>query len=280
MRWFVENYEHPYPKPKDVLELQMATGLEKDQILSWATNARKRNRKGTLKHGKKPHHFIDYLYLAERKQKQMRNTKQHGEDEIPCVETTANNATNFQVLTSTQPMNADMAADDSTVLLTDPLDQISTDIDERWPMEVPDEPSPVHTLGDNSFDFEPLPNDALNRICDGIEPLPIDATDDGAIDATILRTVLDSPHDIDASLDVQELPQHSFSCDTIEAESVITFKSDEFEICKDRSFTDIESPVSDADETTFAETLQCLVSLDVNVPAQNVGSFEDPIVVD
>ena len=39
------------------------------QVVNWTTNVRKRNLKATVEGGKKPHHFLDFLFLAEHRDK-------------------------------------------------------------------------------------------------------------------------------------------------------------------------------------------------------------------
>jgi hypothetical protein len=41
------------------------TGLDQSQIVNWTTNVQKRNIKATIEGIKKPHHFIDFLFLAQ-----------------------------------------------------------------------------------------------------------------------------------------------------------------------------------------------------------------------
>lgn len=64
MTWMIEHKEQPFPD-QDAIEWLMArTGLSHSQVVNWTTNVRKRNRKATCEGGKKPHHFIDFLFLA------------------------------------------------------------------------------------------------------------------------------------------------------------------------------------------------------------------------
>lgn len=44
--------------------MSKAAGLTKSQVVNWTTNVRKRNLKATVEKGKKPHHFLDFLFLA------------------------------------------------------------------------------------------------------------------------------------------------------------------------------------------------------------------------
>jgi len=41
--WLLENKNHPYPQPEDLVMLMEKTGLSKRQLQNWFTNARKRN---------------------------------------------------------------------------------------------------------------------------------------------------------------------------------------------------------------------------------------------
>ena len=65
MEWMIDNIENPFPGHDDVCKLMHQTNLTRSQIINWTTNVRKRNRKATCEAGKKPHHFIDFLFLAE-----------------------------------------------------------------------------------------------------------------------------------------------------------------------------------------------------------------------
>ena len=46
------------------------------QVLNWTTNVRKRNLKATVEKEKKPHHFLDFLFLATDREKMMRRSNQ------------------------------------------------------------------------------------------------------------------------------------------------------------------------------------------------------------
>ena len=69
--WMIKNVADPYPTPDAIEKLAFRTGLTIPQVANWTTNVRKRNRKATCENGKKPHHFIDFLFLAHD-----RNSKQ------------------------------------------------------------------------------------------------------------------------------------------------------------------------------------------------------------
>lgn len=71
-QWMMEHIDEPFPDQQAIEDLMRRTGLSHSQIVNWTTNVRKRNRKATLE-GKKPHHFIDFMFLVqdrERKKQQ------------------------------------------------------------------------------------------------------------------------------------------------------------------------------------------------------------------
>jgi hypothetical protein len=65
MTWMIEHKEEPFPDQAAIEYLMERTGLTHSQIVNWTTNVRKRNRKATCQKGKKPHHYIDFLFLAQ-----------------------------------------------------------------------------------------------------------------------------------------------------------------------------------------------------------------------
>lgn len=65
MNWMIQNKEDPFPNQQAVYDLMRLTGLDQSQIVNWTTNVRKRNMKATCEGLKKPHHFIDFLFLAQ-----------------------------------------------------------------------------------------------------------------------------------------------------------------------------------------------------------------------
>lgn len=64
MQWMIDHKDSPFPDPDAIAALADQTGLSHSQIVNWTTNVRKRNRKATCENGKKPHHFLDFLFLV------------------------------------------------------------------------------------------------------------------------------------------------------------------------------------------------------------------------
>lgn len=70
MRWMIDHKDEPFPDHDEIKRLMKHTGLSQSQVINWTTNVRKRNRKATCQGGKKPHHFIDFLFLAQDRENQ------------------------------------------------------------------------------------------------------------------------------------------------------------------------------------------------------------------
>jgi Homeobox KN domain len=79
MGWMIENVHHPFPSHDDIRDLMQCTGLSQSQVVNWTTNVRKRNRKATCENGKKPHHFIDFMFLAHYDNEEDRKQRERGE---------------------------------------------------------------------------------------------------------------------------------------------------------------------------------------------------------
>lgn len=75
--WMIEHREHPFPTQDEIKALSIETGLTETQVVNWTTNVRKRNLKATVEGGKKPHHFLDYLFLATDREKKMKAAHPH-----------------------------------------------------------------------------------------------------------------------------------------------------------------------------------------------------------
>lgn len=79
--WMIRHRDHPFPDSNQINELSRAANLTHSQVVNWTTNVRKRNLKATVEHGKKPHHFLDFLFLAEDREKRWR-AAQSGDHEM------------------------------------------------------------------------------------------------------------------------------------------------------------------------------------------------------
>lgn len=82
MNWMIHNKEDPFPDQNAITDLMQLTGLDQSQIVNWTTNVRKRNMKATCEGLKKPHHFIDFLFLAQARDNQRRKTQQNHSDNL------------------------------------------------------------------------------------------------------------------------------------------------------------------------------------------------------
>eukprot|EP00592_Proboscia_alata_P010368 CAMPEP_0194357730 /NCGR_PEP_ID=MMETSP0174-20130528/5167_1 /TAXON_ID=216777 /ORGANISM="Proboscia alata, Strain PI-D3" /LENGTH=760 /DNA_ID=CAMNT_0039127871 /DNA_START=51 /DNA_END=2333 /DNA_ORIENTATION=+ len=71
--WMIEHRRHPFPDAREIKELSAATNLSYSQVVNWTTNVRKRNLKATVEGGKKPHHFLDFLFLADARERSSQN---------------------------------------------------------------------------------------------------------------------------------------------------------------------------------------------------------------
>lgn len=72
MNWMIQHVDEPFPKQGEIHQLMDMTGLTQSQVINWTTNVRKRNRKATCQNGKKPHHFIDFVFLAHDRERRAR----------------------------------------------------------------------------------------------------------------------------------------------------------------------------------------------------------------
>lgn len=72
MKWMIENRDQPFPDQDAIEDLMKRTALAQTQVINWTTNVRKRNRKATCEGGKKPHHFIDFLFLVQDREERER----------------------------------------------------------------------------------------------------------------------------------------------------------------------------------------------------------------
>lgn len=82
MQWMVDHKDEPFPDQTALSQLMAQTGLSQSQVVNWTTNVRKRNKKATCQGGKKPHHFIDFLFLVQDREKQDRT---HSKKPAPTV---------------------------------------------------------------------------------------------------------------------------------------------------------------------------------------------------
>ena len=70
--------EHPFPDSNQIKKLAKETNLTYNQVVNWTTNVRKRNMKATVEGGKKPHHFLDFLFLSQERDRQAAQLQEEG----------------------------------------------------------------------------------------------------------------------------------------------------------------------------------------------------------
>ena len=93
MNWMVEHIEQPFPDQSEIQSLMEQTGLSQHQVVNWTTNVRKRNRKATCEAGKKPHHFIDFMFLLHDRKDRHRKSR----DTAVCQNRSLNLDSGFDV---------------------------------------------------------------------------------------------------------------------------------------------------------------------------------------
>lgn len=82
MKWMIQNKDNTCPDHHAIMNLSAQTGLTTSQIINWTTNVRKRNIKATCEGRKKPHHFIDFLFLAQERDKKQYYMEKHSRSPI------------------------------------------------------------------------------------------------------------------------------------------------------------------------------------------------------
>lgn len=103
------------------------TNLTTNQIVNWTTNVRKRNLKATVKHGKKPIHFLDYIFKVEYRARdgqtpstsKMKRGRKNGENPSKtCPTSTTSKLSPEETVSHTQKrklMNADVGSNTDEV---------------------------------------------------------------------------------------------------------------------------------------------------------------------
>ena len=166
MNWMIEHLEEPFPDQAETQKLMDQTGLSQSQVVNWTTNVRKRNRKATCQGGKKPHHFIDFLFLVQDRE----NRRKHKGVEIDGH--TKNEDHGSPLPTKTDPTSA--------LPFVSPCDVSSLDVaSSSYFMHGSNQPRPthfsdIHHPGASTSSF--MKDPSSDTEASSLDPLSIDDT--------------------------------------------------------------------------------------------------------
>ncbi|GAX14089.1 hypothetical protein FisN_8Hh075 [Fistulifera solaris] len=129
MKWMVDHSEEPFPDQTAIAQLMSQTGLSQSQVVNWTTNVRKRNKKATCQGGKKPHHFIDFMFLVQEREQQ----HQLGPPRRKKLATPASRRAAAMVSPSSQcSANSFPLEDDDVLLIEDPETELMQEFASTW----------------------------------------------------------------------------------------------------------------------------------------------------
>jgi len=69
LQWLVDHHKDPTLSKYQARELAQRTGLKPSQVSTWLQNMRRRRKKNTIEGTKKATHFLDFLFLANERDK-------------------------------------------------------------------------------------------------------------------------------------------------------------------------------------------------------------------
>ncbi|GAX11981.1 hypothetical protein FisN_8Lh075 [Fistulifera solaris] len=129
MKWMVDHSEEPFPDQTAIAQLMSQTGLSQSQVVNWTTNVRKRNKKATCQGGKKPHHFIDFMFLVQEREQQQYGPPSRKKLATPASRRAAATVSPLSQCSASSFQNLE---DDDVLLIDDPEMELMQEFASTW----------------------------------------------------------------------------------------------------------------------------------------------------